>query len=182
MRYRYLIPLAVFAVIVVVFAVGIEQSPKKDLVPSPLIGKRAPVFTLPSLMNPQRQVSSSQLRGHWYLFNVWGTWCVSCRMEHPELVRIAHTGIVPIIGLDWRDSRAEALSYLKQHGDPYQRIAVDRKGNEAIRWGVYGAPETFVVNPRGIIVYKYIGPITPQAWRQDILPHLPAAQTVAARS
>ena len=178
---RYLIPLAVFALLVAVLAIGIVESPRKDLVPSPLIGKPAPQFSLPSLTDPAHEVSSQQLRGHWYLFNVWGTWCVSCRMEHPELVRIARTGRVPIIGLDWKDSRADALAFLKQEGDPYQRIAVDRQGNEAIRWGVYGAPETFLVNPQGIIVYKYIGPITPRAWTQDILPHLPAPQT-ASRS
>lgn len=179
---RYLIPLAVFAVVVVVLAIGIAEAPRKDLVPSPLIGKPAPTFSLPSLTDPAHEVSSAQLRGHWYLFNVWGTWCVSCRMEHPELVRIARTGRVPIIGLDWKDSRADALAFLKREGDPYQRIAVDRKGNQAIRWGVYGAPESFLVNPEGIIVYKYIGPITPRAWVRDILPHLPAAQTAAAGS
>lgn len=179
---RYLIPLAVFALVVVVFAIGIAEAPRKDLVPSPLIGKEVPTFSLPSLTDPTQEVSSRQLLGHWYLFNVWGTWCVSCREEHPELLAIARSGAVPIIGLDWKDSRAEALAFLRKEGDPYQRIAVDRKGNEAIRWGVYGAPETFVVNPKGIIVYKYIGPITPQAWVQNILPHLPAAQTAAAGS
>lgn len=173
---RYYIPLAVFILVVVVLAVGIAESPYKNRVPSPLIGKQAPEFSLPSLADPAREVSSQQLRGHWYLFNVWGTWCVSCRMEQPELLAIARTGAVPIIGLDWRDNRDDALGYLEKEGNPYQRIAVDTAGNEAIRWGVYGAPETFLVNPEGIIVYKVIGPITPQTWTENILPRLPAAQ------
>ena len=175
---RYFIPLGVLVVVVVLLALGIHQAPRKDLVPSPLIGKPAPHFALPSLTNPDKQVTSAALRGHWYLFNVWGTWCVSCHIEEPELLAIAHTGLVPLIGLDWKDSRSQAISYLRQKGNPYQQIAFDPGGLEAIHWGVYGAPETFLVNPQGIIVYKYIGPITPHAWTHDILPRLPAGQTV----
>lgn len=176
---RYFVPLAVFAALAVMLALGIHQAPRKDLVPSPLIGKPAPGFSLPSLTDPNKAVTSASLHGHWYLFNVWGTWCVSCRMEEPELLAIARSKVVPLIGLDWKDTRADALSYLHQRGDPYQQIAFDPGGLEAIHWGVYGAPETFLVNPRGIIVYKYIGPITPGAWRRDFLPRLPAGHTVA---
>jgi cytochrome c biogenesis protein CcmG/thiol:disulfide interchange protein DsbE len=179
-RWRFIIPLAVFALLVVVLAIGIEQSPEKDLIPSPLIGKRAPDFSLPSLTDPGQRVSSAQLRGHWYLFNVWGTWCGSCRLEHSMLLQIKRSGVVPLVGLDWKDDRGDALSFLKQEGDPYERIAVDRDGSEAIMWGVYGAPETFLVNPQGIVVYKFIGPITEQAWAQQILPRLPMSQTPAA--
>ena len=181
-RLRFIIPLAVFGLLVAVFAIGIKESPDKDLIPSPLIGKPAPDFSLPSLTDPGQRVSSAQLRGHWYLLNVWGTWCGSCRMEHSMLLRIKQSGLIPVVGLDWKDDRDDALSFLKQEGDPYATIAVDQDGSEAIMWGVYGAPETFLVNPQGIVVYKYIGPITEQAWVQQILPHLPMNQTPAAAS
>lgn len=181
-RYRFAVPLVLFALLVLVLAIGIEQSPDKDLIPSPLIGKPAPAFSLPSLTDPGQRVSSTQLRGHWYLFNVWGTWCGSCRLEHSMLLRIKDTGIVPLVGLDWKDDRSDALSFLKEQGDPYATIAVDQDGSEAIMWGVYGAPETFLVNPQGIVVYKFIGPITEQAWEEQILPHLPMGQTPAAAS
>jgi cytochrome c biogenesis protein CcmG, thiol:disulfide interchange protein DsbE len=181
-RLRFIVPLAVFGLLVVVLAIGIRQSPDKDLIPSPLIGKPAPEFSLPSLTDPSRRVSSDQLQGHWYLFNVWGTWCVSCRAEHEMLLRIKQSGIIPLVGLDWKDDRGDALSFLKDAGDPYQTIAVDRDGSEAIMWGVYGAPETFLVNPQGIVVYKYIGPITQDAWQQQILPRLPPAQAPGTAS
>lgn len=176
---RFLIPLGVFALLVVVLAIGIRQSPDKDLIPSPLIGRAAPQFSLPSLTDPGQRVSSAQLRGHWYLFNVWGTWCYACREEHSMLLEIKQSGIIPLVGLDWKDDSGDALSFLKQAGDPYATIAVDRQGDEAIMWGVYGAPETFLVNPRGIVVYKFIGPITQQDWQQQILPRLPMGQTAA---
>jgi cytochrome c biogenesis protein CcmG/thiol:disulfide interchange protein DsbE len=175
---RRFIPLALFVGVAALLAMGIKQAPRKDLVPSPLIGKHAPNFSLPSLTHPQRRVSTAQLDGHWYLFNVWGTWCISCREEYPELLAIAHSGVIRLIGLDWKDTRAEALAFLSTRGDPYQRIAFDPGGLEAIHWGVYGAPETFLVNPKGIIVYKYIGPITPQAWADDIRPRIPADAAV----
>jgi cytochrome c biogenesis protein CcmG, thiol:disulfide interchange protein DsbE len=179
-RFRFTIPVVLFALLVVVLAIGIKESPDKDLIPSPLIGKPAPAFSLPSLTEPGQRVSTAQLRGHWYLFNVWGTWCVSCREEHSMLLKIRAAGVIPLIGLDWKDERSDALSFLKAAGDPYQSIAVDRDGSEAIMWGVYGAPETFLVNPQGIVVYKYIGPITEQAWQDEILPRLPLSATPAA--
>lgn len=179
-RLRFAVPLAAFALLVVVLAIGIKQSPDKDLIPSPLIGKPAPDFSLPSLTDPGERVSSAQLRGHWYLFNVWGTWCVSCREEHAMLLRIKQSGLIPLVGLDWKDDNFDALSFLKDKGNPYATIAVDQDGSEAIMWGVYGAPETFLVNPQGIVVYKYIGPITEQAWQQQILPRLPMSAAPAA--
>lgn len=176
---RFAVPLILFALLAVVLAVGIKQSPDKDLIPSPLIGKSAPDFSLPSLTDPGSRVSSAQLRGHWYLFNVWGTWCYACRDEHPMLLHIKQLGLIPVVGLDWKDDRDDALSFLKDHGDPYQSIAVDHDGSEAIMWGVYGAPETFLVNPQGIVVYKFIGPITEEAWETQILPRLPASAAAA---
>ena len=179
---RFTLPLVLFALLVLVLAIGIRQSPDKDLIPSPLIGKPAPAFSLPSLTDPGQRVSSAQLRGHWYLFNVWGTWCGSCRMEHPMLLKIKKTGLIPVVGLDWKDDNGDALSFLKEEGDPYQTIAVDHDGSEAIMWGVYGAPETFLVDPQGIVVYKFIGPITEQAWEQQILPRLPMSAAPASAS
>ncbi len=179
---RFILPLVLFGLLVVVLAIGIKNSPEKDIIPSPLIGKPAPTFSLPSLTDPGQKVTSAQLRGHWYLFNVWGTWCISCRMEQAMLLRIKQTGLIPLVGLDWRDDPSVALSYLKHEGDPYQTIAVDQDGMEAIMWGVYGAPETFLVNPAGIVVYKYIGPITERAWERDILPRLPLTSEPAATS
>jgi len=170
---RFILPLVVFALLVVVLGIGIKQSPEKDLIPSPLIGKSAPAFSLPSLTDPGQRVSSAQLHGHWYLFNVWGTWCYACREEHPMLLKIRKAGIIPVVGLDWKDDNGDALSFLRQAGDPYATIAVDHDGSEAIEWGVYGAPESFLVNPQGIVVYKFIGPITEQDWNQQILPRLP---------
>ncbi len=179
---RFAIPLVLFALLVVVLGIGIRQSPDKDLIPSPLIGKPAPAFSLPSLTDPGQRVSSAQLRGHWYLFNVWGTWCGSCRLEHSMLLKIRQTGLIPLVGLDWKDDNLDALSFLKEKGDPYQTIAVDQDGSEAIMWGVYGAPETFLVNPQGIVVYKVIGPITEEAWERQILPRLPLTSGPAAAS
>lgn len=169
---RFILPLVVFALLVVVLGIGIKQSPEKDLIPSPLIGKAAPDFSLPSLTDPGQRVSSTQLRGHWYLFNVWGTWCYACREEHPMLLKIRQAGVIPVIGLDWKDDNGDALSFLRQQGDPYATIAVDHDGSEAIEWGVYGAPESFLINPQGVVVYKFIGPITEQDWDQQILPRL----------
>ena len=169
---RFILPLVAFALLVVVLGVGIKQSPEKDLIPSPLIGKPAPAFSLPSLTDPGQRVSSAQLRGHWYLFNVWGTWCYACRDEHPMLLKIRQAGVLPVVGLDWKDDNADALSFLRQAGDPYQSIAVDHDGSEAIMWGVYGAPESFLIDPQGIVVYKFIGPITEQDFNQQILPRL----------
>jgi len=176
---RFTLPLILFVLLVVVLGIGIKQSPEKDLIPSPLIGKQAPQFSLPNLTDPGQRVNSAQLHGHWYLFNVWGTWCYACRDEQPMLLRIKQSGVIPVVGLDWKDDDNDALSYLKQEGDPYQTIAVDHDGSEAIMWGVYGAPETFLVNPQGIVVRKFIGPITEQDWEQQILPRLPMGQTPA---
>lgn len=177
---RFLLPLAGFGLLAVVLAIGIKHSPDKGLIASPLIGKRAPEFNLPVLTESGRTLRSADLRGRWYVFNVWGTWCFECRAEHATLLQIQKTATVPVIGLDWRDEDAEALKWLRELGNPYEVVAVDREGRTAIDWGVYGAPETFLVNPQGIIVYKYIGPLTPEAWQAEFVPRFMA--TGAARS
>jgi len=173
---RFLLPLGLFGLLAVVLAIGIMHAPEKGLIASPLIGKPAPPFSLPSLITPGQTVSSATLRGHWYLFNVWGTWCGECRAEHDMLLEVHRAGVVPLIGLDWKDDDAQAQAWLTQLGNPYESVAVDRSGRTAIDWGVYGAPETFLVNPQGIVVYKHIGALTEEIWTRDILPRVrPAA-------
>jgi cytochrome c biogenesis protein CcmG, thiol:disulfide interchange protein DsbE len=177
---RFLIPLGAFALLVIVLGVGIKHSPELGVIKSPLVGKPAPEFTLPNLTSPGEMVKSTDLHGRWYVFNVWGTWCGGCRQEHNTLLEIKRAGVVPIVGMDWRDTDSEALSMLEQLGNPYETIAVDKDGREAVDWGVYGAPETFLVNDKGIIVYKYVGPLSPQAWEKEFLPRLPQRQAGAA--
>jgi cytochrome c biogenesis protein CcmG, thiol:disulfide interchange protein DsbE len=170
---RFVLPLGVFGLLVVVLAIGIRHAPEKGIIASPLIGKPAPQFSLPNLSDPAHAVRSSDLRGRWYLFNVWGTWCVSCREEHETLLEVRRAGVLPLIGLDWKDDDGQALAWLTQLGNPYEVVAVDHVGRTAIDWGVYAAPETFLVNPQGIVVYKYTGPLTHEAWVHDILPRVP---------
>ncbi len=178
---RFLLPLGAFAVLVLVLAIGIKHAPDKGTIASPLIGKPAPQFSLPSLTDPQRVIRNADLKGRWYLFNVWGTWCGGCRLEHPVLLEVSRSHAVPLIGLDWKDEDAQALAWLQQLGNPYEQIAVDREGRTAIDWGVYGAPETFLVNAQGIVVYKFIGPLTLEAWQREILPRLSAGAASAER-
>lgn len=170
---RFLLPLGLFGLLVVVLAVGVMRSEDKGTIASPLIGRPAPQFTLPSLGDPARTVSSGQLQGRWYLLNVWGTWCPGCRVEHDMLLEVQRSGRVPIIGLNWKDEQAQALAWLAQLGNPYEAVAVDGDGRTAIDWGVYGAPETFLVNADGVVVHKHIGPLTRDAWQRDFLPRLP---------
>jgi cytochrome c biogenesis protein CcmG/thiol:disulfide interchange protein DsbE len=177
---RFALPAAVFALLVVVLAIGIKHSPDKGTIMSPLLGKPAPQFSLPNLTDPARVVSSAGLKGRWYLFNVWGTWCGECRAEHEMLLQVSRAAVVTLVGLDWKDDDAQALSWLAQLGNPYEVVAVDRSGRTAIDWGVYGAPETFLVNPQGIVVFKHVGALTPDVWTRDILPRL--APRAAAKS
>jgi cytochrome c biogenesis protein CcmG/thiol:disulfide interchange protein DsbE len=165
---RYLIPLALFAGVSVFLFKGLSINPR--VVPSPLIGKPVPEFTLPRLKEPEQTLSSEELKGRVYLLNVWATWCVSCRTEHPLLVQLSRAGLVDIYGLNWKDDRVEALSWLRTLGDPFVANAFDESGRVAIDWGVYGAPETFVVDRQGIIRYKYAGPLSVELLKEEILP------------
>lgn len=173
-RYRFALPLGLFALLLVVLVAGLIHLPDKGYIPSPLIGKAAPQFSLPSL-GGGGPVDSSQLKGHWSLVNVWGSWCDTCRAEHSTLLMIHQQGRVPIIGIDWHDDDADAMNWLQQLGNPYSRIGADRNGQVAIAWGVYGAPESFLVNPSGVVVYKQIGEITPDIWREQFLARINAA-------
>ena len=165
---RYLIPLGIFVVLVPFLAVGLRLNPRE--VPSPLINKPAPSFTLPQLQEPERSLSLEDMRGKVWLLNVWASWCVACREEHPVLVEFAKTGVVPIYGLNYKDQRGDALAWLGQFGNPYALSVADLEGTVGIDYGVYGVPETFVIDKKGMIRYKQIGPVTPEALRSKILP------------
>jgi cytochrome c biogenesis protein CcmG, thiol:disulfide interchange protein DsbE len=170
---RFILPLGIFALLAIVLAIGIKHSPTKGTIPSPLIGKAAPQFTLPVLTDSNRTLSSADLKGRWYVFNVWGTWCFECRAEHDTLLEIQRRAQVPLIGLDWKDEEPDALRWLAELGNPYEVVATDRDGRIAIDWGVYGAPETFLVDPQGIVVYKFVGALTLEAWQTEFVPRLP---------
>ncbi len=162
------IPLVVFAVLVVFFGVGLLLDPSK--VPSPLIDKPAPAFTLPQLHDASATISNSDMRGKVWLFNVWASWCVACRQEHPLLVDLARRNIVPIVGLNYKDERAAAIRWLQDLGDPYTVSGHDIEGRVGMDYGVYGVPETYVIDKQGFIRYKQIGPISPDVLNNDILP------------
>ncbi|MGX2039033.1 DsbE family thiol:disulfide interchange protein [Methylocaldum sp. MU1018] len=172
---RYLIPLAVFAVMVIFLGIGLTLNPRE--VPSPFIGKPAPMFTLPQVNDAAKTLSRDDLKGQVSLVNVWASWCTSCREEHPVLVQLAKQNIVPIYGLNYKDERDNALAWLQRLGDPYTASAFDPEGKTGIDWGVYGVPETFVVDRDGIIRHKQTGPITPEILEKKLLPLIRQLQT-----
>ncbi|MHB1591015.1 MAG: DsbE family thiol:disulfide interchange protein [Sulfuricella sp.] len=165
---RFLIPLGIFIVLVGFLAIGLKLDPRE--VPSPLIGKPAADFKLALLSDPAKQLSPADLRGKVWLLNVWASWCVSCRQEHPVLLDLSRQDIVPIYGMDYRDQPGDAQAVLNRYGNPYVETVVDLDGRAAINYGVYGVPETYVIDRNGIIRYKYIGPVTPDALDKKILP------------
>lgn len=165
---KYALPLIVFMVIAGFLAIGLKLDPRE--VPSPFIGKPAPPFTLPKLHEPGATISPADLKGQVWLLNVWASWCVSCRAEHEVVTRLAATGEVPIVGLNYKDERDAALGWLRRLGDPYKASAVDAKGDVGIDWGVYGVPETFVIDKAGIVQYKHIGPVTDKSVSETIMP------------
>lgn len=164
----YLLPLGIFLALAALLFYGLTLDPKK--VPSPLIGKPAPSFELESLLEPGKTISSDILKGHVSLVNVWASWCPSCRQEHGELVRIARESDVQMIGFNWKDERPAALEMLRRYGNPYVLSVFDPDNKVGIDWGVYGAPETFIVDAEGIIRHKQIGPIDQRVWEKEILP------------
>jgi cytochrome c biogenesis protein CcmG, thiol:disulfide interchange protein DsbE len=178
-KLRYLVPLGIFLLLLVVLVVGLVRAPEKENIPSPLIGKSAPQFSLPSLTAGHSPVSTEQLKGHWTVVNVWGSWCYVCRIEHPLLLTIHQQTQIPIIGIDWNDDENDARGWLAQLGDPYSEIGVDRDGRTAIDWGVYGAPESFLINPSGQVVYKQVGAITPQAWQREFVSRIGSSARIS---
>jgi cytochrome c biogenesis protein CcmG/thiol:disulfide interchange protein DsbE len=163
-------PLVLFAVLVVLLGIGLTKDPR--LVPSPLIDKAMPAFSLPRLHEADRTLGSTDLRGQVFLLNVWASWCVACRAEHPILLELAKSGQVTIYGLNYKDQREDALRWLDFYGDPYTTSAYDLEGKVGIDFGVYGVPETFIVDQNGIIRYKQIGPITEEVLNKKIIPFI----------
>jgi len=165
---RFLLPLVIFLVMVGFLFIGLNLDPRE--VPSPLVGKPAPQFSLPRLDNPEKVFSGKDMLGKVWLLNVWASWCGACKEEHPLLVSLAKTGFVPVVGMDYKDTRDEALQWLAQGGNPYMTTIMDVDGRVGINYGVYGVPETYVIDKKGIIAYKKTGPITMQSLREVIVP------------
>ncbi|HEV2828447.1 MAG TPA: DsbE family thiol:disulfide interchange protein [Pyrinomonadaceae bacterium] len=165
---RFLIPLGLFVVLVVFLAIGLRHDPHE--VPSPLINKPAPVFRLAQLKDPAKVFSAEEMRGKVWLLNVWASWCVTCRDEHPLLLEYARSKAVPIYGLNYKDKREDALAWLGDLGDPYVLSASDFDGRVGIDYGVYGAPETYLIDRNGVIRFKHVGPVTPDIWEKEVLP------------
>lgn len=167
---RYLIPLGIFVVLAAFLGVGLKLDPRE--VPSPLVGKPAPAFTLPTLADPSASFSAEQMKGQVWVLNVWASWCVPCLAEHPYVTQLARLPGITVVGLNYKDKPEDAKRWLARHGDPYRAIAADADGRVGIDYGVYGVPETFVIDRQGVIRHKHIGPITPEALRDEILPVL----------
>ncbi|MDT8364462.1 MAG: DsbE family thiol:disulfide interchange protein [Nitrosomonas sp.] len=165
---RFLMPLVIFVIVVIFLAIGLTLNPRQ--VPSPLVDKPAPVFQLQQLHDNDKVFSSNDNLGKVWMLNVWASWCVACRDEHPLLVELSRLGIVPIFGLNYKDQRDTALQWLKQFGDPYVISIADADGRVGIDYGVYGVPETYVIDKEGIIRYKHIGPVTVKSLEDTILP------------
>lgn len=165
---RKLVPLLLFIVLVIFLGIGLTLDPRE--VPSPLIDKPMPVFSLNQLKEPGMRLSSTDFIDEVSLFNVWASWCVACRAEHPVLLDLAKTGVVNIYGLNYKDKREDALAWLDYYEDPYTKSAHDLDGKVGIDFGVYGVPETFVIDRKGIIRYKHIGPVTEDVLKNELLP------------
>ena len=164
----YLIPLVIFGVLLGFLGVGLSLKPHE--IPSPLIDKPAPAFSLPTLDAPEQKLSAQDLRGKVWILNVWASWCVACRIEHPLLVEFSKTGAVPIYGLNYKDKRDDVMGWLSKFGNPYVASLSDTDGLVGIDYGVYGVPETFVIDKAGVIRRKFVGPVTAQTVRDEIVP------------
>ncbi|EHR71369.1 periplasmic protein thiol:disulfide oxidoreductase, DsbE subfamily [Burkholderiales bacterium JOSHI_001] len=167
---KFLIPLALFLVLAGFLAVGLNLNPRE--VPSPLVNKPAPNFAAPLLSAPDKRISRDDMLGKVWILNVWASWCVACREEHPVLVEFSKRKVVPIYGLNYKDRREDGLNWLAQQGDPYTDSVVDADGRIGIDYGVYGVPETFVIDKQGVIRFKQIGPVTPEVLKDKIEPLL----------
>ena len=168
MKAKFLVPLVLFFVLVGFLAVGLKRDPHE--VPSPLVNKAAPTFNIAQLQQADAKFSPESLKGQVWLFNVWASWCVACRQEHPVLMEFSRAHAVPLIGLDYRDQRKDALGVLQRQGNPYDLTAFDADGRVGIDYGVYGVPESYVIDKAGVIRYKHIGPITSDALETIIMP------------
>ena len=169
-----LLPLLAFAALALLLGVGVMMNSGKDTsaIPSPLIGKMAPQFALPVLDEPDRIITRDDLLGEPYLLNVWGSWCPACRDEHPVITDLAESGRIRVIGYDYKDEADDARRWLQQFGNPYALVITDVEGRAALDWGIYVAPETFLVDAEGFIRWKFVGPLTPEVVQTQLLPVL----------
>jgi cytochrome c biogenesis protein CcmG/thiol:disulfide interchange protein DsbE len=165
---RFVLPLAIFVLMVGLLGYGLRLDPKK--VPSPLIDKPAPDFSLAMLEDPSRELSTADMEGQVWVLNVWASWCVSCRAEHEVITSLARQNLVTVVGLNYKDKSDDATRWLGKYGNPYAVSVIDRDGRVGIDWGVYGVPETFVIGADGRIKYKHIGPVTHESLQQKVLP------------
>lgn len=176
---RFIAPLVAFGLLVLVFIKGLDPERDLNALPSPFLGKQAPRFELPMLKNPSERVGTSNYDGDITLINVWATWCVGCRQEHEFLNQLAAEGDIPIYGINWRDQRDEALRWLAQLGDPYVASGYDGDGRVGIDWGVYGAPETFLLSKDGRVLHKHLGPLNRYFWETEFMPLIEAERGVS---
>jgi cytochrome c biogenesis protein CcmG/thiol:disulfide interchange protein DsbE len=167
-RYFYLLPLALFLLLAVYFGVGLTKDPR--LIPSALVDKPAPTFSLPALHKGAPGLSKSDLFGQVVVVNVFASWCVPCKVEHPLWMQLKKENVVPVFGIAWKDKRASAVNWLTQHGNPYKLIGFDPDNKVGVDWGVYGVPETYIIDRTGHIRYKHVGPLYPEIWKTNLLP------------
>ena len=173
--WRYFAPLVIFVLLLLMFVKGLDPERDVNALPSPFLGNAAPQFELPSLTDASRTVSNADFGNDMTLVNVWATWCVGCRQEHDFLLQLAESGTIRIYGLNWRDNQTEARRWLQELGDPYVDSAYDEDGRAGINWGVYGAPETFLIGADGTVLYKHLGPLSWPLWQKHFVPLLEAA-------
>jgi len=171
---RFIGPLVAFGLLVLVFIKGLDPERNLNELPSPFLGKEAPQFDLPRVKVPGERVSSTDYAGEMVLVNFWATWCVGCRQEHEFLMELAGSGEIPIYGIDWRDQRGPAIEWLNALGDPYVASGFDGDATTGINWGVYGAPETYLIGKDGTVLYKHLGPLSRYRWETDFLPLIEA--------
>jgi len=176
LKIKFLIPLIIFVVVCGFLTIGLNLDPKK--VPSPLINKPIPSFTLNQLINSEKKFTNRDLLGKVWLLNIWASWCPACRDEHPLLMEIAKNNSIPIIGLNWKDDKKAAINVLKKTGNPYQLSIFDPNNKVGIDFGVYGAPESFIIDKKGIIRYKHIGPLNSKTWYNQLLPIIKQYQQI----
>lgn len=175
MRLRHLLPLAAFVLLAVLLAVGLKLKPRE--VPSPFIGRAAPAFALPQLHDAKLQLSPTDMHGQVWVLNVWASWCAPCREEHPLWVTLAREQGITLLGLNYKDDPRNAQEWLRKLGDPYRATAVDRDGRVGIDYGVYGVPETFVIDKAGLVRFKHVGPMTADVWARDVRPLIDKLQS-----
>lgn len=171
---RFIAPLVAFGLLILVFIKGLDPERNLNELPSPFLGKEAPGFDLPRVRVPDERISSTDYEGEVVLVNFWATWCVGCRQEHDFLMEISRSGVIPIYGIDWRDQRAPAVEWLNVLGDPYVASGFDEDATTGIDWGVYGAPETFLIGKDGTVLYKHLGPLSRGIWESEFLPLIEA--------